>query len=302
MKVLVVGGGGREHVIAWKIKQSSKLSKLYCCPGNAGTAAIAHNVSPDGGVQGLATWAKQEGIDLTVVGPEAPLAEGLVDEFEKQGLKVFGPSKAAAKLESSKSFAKEVMLNAGVNTARGAVFRDFETAKAYIEEQGAPIVVKADGLAAGKGVVVASSTQEALEALEHNMLDGVFGEAGKTVVVEECLEGKEASIMALVDGEDVCSLAISSDHKRLNDGGKGPNTGGMGAISPTSVLSEDFLDEARETIFLPTIRELKKQGIYFRGFLYAGVMVSSSGAVNVLEFNCRLGDPEAQVLLFRLKK
>lgn len=302
MKVLIVGSGGREHALAWKIRQSPLLTSLYCAPGNPGTQTIAENVAiPSGGYAALAEWAKENEIALTVVGPEAPLAEGVVDIFEEKGLPIFGPRKAAAVLESSKAFAKDVMLAAGVRTAKGAVFSDVEEAMRYVREHGAPIVVKADGLAAGKGVVVAETVDEAVSALEDFMLQAQLGESGKTVVIEKCLKGREASVIALVDGEAVIPFVVSSDYKRLLDGDKGPNTGGMGAISPTPVLSDHAAQALVESVFLPTVRELKKRGIDYRGFLYAGVMVEDSGEASILEFNCRMGDPETQVIMLRLK-
>jgi phosphoribosylamine--glycine ligase len=302
MKVLVVGNGGREHAIAWKLKQSSQLSALYCAPGNAGTALIAENVPiAVSEIHKLRDWAKEEGIDLTVVGPEAPLAEGIVDVFEAAGLRIFGPSQKAAQLEASKSFAKDVMKAAGVPTAGAEVFEDFELAHAYLAERGAPIVIKADGLAAGKGVTVAMSIEEANSALEECLRDQRFGESGARVVIEDFIDGREASVMAIIDGDSIVPLAISQDYKRLLEKDEGPNTGGMGAISPTPVLNEEKLPELVETVFQPVVSELKSRGIRFRGFLYAGLIIDSDGNYKVLEFNCRLGDPETQVLLPRLK-
>lgn len=302
MKILVIGSGGREHAICWKIKQSPLCKELFCAPGNAGTSQIATNIKFDlNNLPEIAGWAKENKIDLTVVGPEAPLAAGIVNIFEAEGLKIFGPSAAAAELESSKSFAKEVMLKAGVNTAEGQVFDDFSKASAYLDQVGVPIVVKADGLAAGKGVVVAETKAEALQALKDFMIENTLGESGSRVVIEKCLNGEEASVMAIIDGETVLPLVVSQDYKRLLDGNNGPNTGGMGAVSPTPALSEERLPEMVESIFLPVVKEMASRGIYFRGFLYAGVMVDSDGTANVLEFNCRLGDPEAEILLLRLK-
>ena len=302
MKVLVVGGGGREHALCWKLKQSPLLTKLYCAPGNPGTAEIAENVdlSPSN-IGLLALWAVENMIDLTIIGPEAPLVDGITDIFTDHGLKVFGPTKAAAKLEGSKAFAREVMKKAGVKMAEGQSFTDFNEAAAYLKKHGAPIVVKADGLAAGKGVVVAETEEQALAALESCMKNEAFGAAGKTVVLEERLVGEEASVMVLVDGETVLPLVVSQDFKRLLDGDNGPNTGGMGAISPSPILGEKRLQNLVGEIFLPVIRELWTRGIPYRGFLYAGVMVDKAGVVNVLEFNCRLGDPETQVLMMRLQ-
>lgn len=302
MKVLVVGGGGREHALAWKLKQSPKVTQVYCAPGNAGTAQIATNIdiSPKN-LGALAVWAAENKIALTVVGPEAPLADGLADVFAEHGLKVFGPTKEAARLEYSKNFAKEIMLKAGVRTAEGACFDSAEEAKEYIREKGAPIVVKADGLASGKGVIVAQTLEEALAAVDEFMVEQTMGDAGNTVVVEEKLEGKEASVMAIVDGETVLPMVVSQDYKRLLDGDDGPNTGGMGAVSPTSVLPDEKVAQMVEDIFIPVIRELWARGIRYTGFLYAGVMIDPAGAVRVLEFNCRLGDPETQILMLRLQ-
>lgn len=302
MKVLVVGGGGREHALVWKLKQSPRVTHIYCAPGNAGTAKIATNIdiSPKN-LGALAVWAAENKIALTVVGPEAPLADGLVDVFAEHGLKVFGPSKEAAQLESSKLFAKEIMLKAGVRTASGRAFESADEARAYIKEQGAPIVIKADGLASGKGVVVAQTLDEALRAVDELMVEQSMGAAGSRIVVEEMLSGKEASVMAIVDGETVLPMVVSQDYKRLLDGDQGPNTGGMGAVSPTSVLPDDNVAQMVEEIFIPVIRELWTRGIRYTGFLYAGVMVDKSGAIRVLEFNCRLGDPETQILMMRLQ-
>jgi len=302
MKVLVIGSGGREHAIAWKINQSSKLNKLFCAPGNAGTAQFANNVDISVlEIEKLAEFAKKEEIDLTIVGPEAPLAAGIVNFFEKENLKIFGPSKQAAELESSKSFAKEIMLASKVPTAKSEVFTELDKALSYIKQEKAPIVIKADGLAAGKGVTVALSLEQAEKAIRECLEDGRFGDSGARVLIEDFLDGKEASVMAIVDGKNVCPLVISQDYKRLLDGDGGPNTGGMGAISPTSVIGEDRLPEIIETVFNPVITELAKRGVEFKGFLYAGLMVSDDGTYKVLEFNCRLGDPETEVLLPRLE-
>ncbi|MCB0324136.1 MAG: phosphoribosylamine--glycine ligase [Bdellovibrionales bacterium] len=302
MKVLVVGGGGREHAIVWKLRQSPKVTELFCAPGNPGTAQLATNV--DIGVTNtgaLAVWAVQNKIDLTVVGPEAPLAAGLADVFAQHGLRIFGPSQAAAQLEASKSFAKEVMQKAGVPTPRAELFEEFEAAKRYVEEQGAPVVIKADGLAAGKGVTVAMTVDEAIAALKECLLDERFGSSGKKVVVEEFIKGREASVMAIIDGTTVLPLVVSQDYKRLNDGDQGPNTGGMGAISPTDVLADEQVEGLAAEIFIPVLKELWSRDIRYVGFLYAGVIVDEEGVARVLEFNCRLGDPETQVLLPRLQ-
>lgn len=303
MNVLIVGGGGREHAIAWKISQSPLLNKLYCAPGNAGTREFATNLElTSDNVGALALWALENEIDLTVVGPEAPLAEGIVDVFLEHGLRIFGPTKAAAELESSKSFAKEVMIKSGVPTPRAEVFDDPLEAKAYVISEGAPIVIKADGLAAGKGVTVAMETDEAIQAIDQCLVAKRFGDSGQRVVVEEYIDGREASVMAIVDGTTLVPLVVSQDYKRLQDGDQGPNTGGMGAISPTPVLEDRRIENMVGEIFLPVLRELWNRGIKFVGFLYAGVIVDNkTGEAKVLEFNCRLGDPETQVLLVRLK-
>ena len=302
MRVLIVGSGGREHAIAWKVAGSSLNPELFCAPGNAGTADLATNVELKASNPGaLALWAVENRIDLTIVGPEQPLADGLVDVFVEHGLKVFGPTRAASRLESSKSFAKEVMLKAGVATAKGSVFESYDEAVAYVRREGAPIVVKADGLASGKGVVVAQTVDEAVEALEGFMVHNRLGESGQRVVIEECLIGQEASVMALVDGNTVLPLVVSQDFKRIGDNDSGPNTGGMGSITPTPVLSDKRVENLVGEIFLPVLRELHSRGIYYSGFLYAGLLVDRSGVARVLEFNCRLGDPETQVLMMRLK-
>jgi len=302
MKVLVIGSGGREHAIAWKINQSAKLTELFCAPGNAGTESFAKNISiPADDVNALCLWAKDNEIDLTVVGPEAPLAKGVVNTFEAEGLKIFGPSKEAAQLEASKSFAKEIMESAKVPTAGAGVFEEYEVAKEYLLERGAPIVVKADGLAAGKGVTVAMNMDDAMNALDECMKSQRFGDSGARVVIEDFIDGREASVMVLVQDETILPLVISQDYKRLLDEDNGPNTGGMGAISPTPVLGEDKLPEVIETVFKPVIAELKSRGIAFCGFLYAGLIIDSKGEYKVLEFNCRLGDPETQVLMPRLE-
>jgi phosphoribosylamine--glycine ligase len=302
MKVLVVGGGGREHAIAWKISNSPLLSGLYCAPGGPGTESIAENISiAADDCQALADWAEKHEIDLTVVGPEAPLAAGIVDLFQARGLRIFGPCKAAAELEASKSFAKEVMVKAGVPTAGAEVFTDHDAALAYVEEQGAPIVIKADGLAAGKGVTVALDLEQARSALKECFVDARFGNSGSRVVIEDFIDGQEASLIGIVDGETVVPLVLSQDYKRLGDGDSGPNTGGMGAISPTPVLSQDTVETLVKDVFQPVIKELNTRGIPFVGFLYAGIIVGADGLPSVLEFNCRLGDPETQVLLPRME-
>ncbi len=301
MKVLIVGNGGREHAIAWKISQSPLVKELYVAKGNAGLWEIAKRVdiSPTD-VGRLADFAKEEGIDFTVVGPEAPLVEGIVDAFESRGLKIFGPTKNAARLEGSKAFAKRFMEKHGVPTAQYEVFDDFDKACRYVKDVGAPLVVKADGLAGGKGAVVCFSEDLAIETLERFMKKEVFGSSGKRVVIEEFLEGEEASYIVMVNGDKYVPLPTSQDHKRLLDGDKGPNTGGMGAYSPTPVINEEMEERIRKEVIERTLKGLKEEGIFFRGFLYAGLMITSEGP-KVLEFNVRLGDPEAQPILMRIK-
>lgn len=301
MKVLVIGNGGREHAIAWKIKQSPLVSELFVAKGNAGIWEIAKKVdiSPTD-VKALADFAQKEGIDFTIIGPEAPLVEGIVDEFESRGLKIFGPNKEAAKLEGSKAFAKRFMEKYGIPTARYRTFTDFEEAKKYVEEIGAPIVVKADGLAAGKGAVVCQSVEEAISTLDKFMNKKIFGKASERVVIEEFLEGEEASYIVMINGDKYVPLPTSQDHKRLLDGDKGPNTGGMGAYSPTPVITPEVEGRIRKEVVERVIEGLKKEGIFYRGFLYVGLMITKDGP-KVLEFNVRLGDPEAQPILMRIK-
>jgi len=306
VKTLVIGGGGREHALAWKLAQSPKVQKVYVAPGNGGTARDPQleNV-PITDVQALREWAQQEKIGLTVVGPEAPLAAGVVDEFRAHGLKVFGPTRAAAQLESSKAFSKAFMQRHGIPTAEYDTFTDAAAAHAYVDRMGAPIVVKADGLAAGKGVVVAMTAAEAHEAIDFMLAENKFGvvhnEGGARVVIEEFLQGEEASFIVLCDGKNVTALATSQDHKRLQDGDLGPNTGGMGAYSPAPVVTADVHARAMREIILPTIRGMEKDGIPYTGFLYAGLMIDSQGRPKTLEFNCRMGDPETQPIMMRLK-
>ena len=305
-KVLVIGGGGREHALAWKLAQSEKVQQVYVAPGNGGTASdpdlININLTKP---EELRAWAASEKIALTVVGPEAPLAAGVVDEFRAHGLRIFGPTKAAAQLESSKAFSKDFMKRHGIPTAAYETFSDPAAAHAYVDRIGAPIVVKADGLAAGKGVVVAQTLAEAHEAvdfmLEGNSLGVVHNAGGARVVIEEFLAGEEASFIVLCDGKNVAALATSQDHKRLMDGDLGPNTGGMGAYSPAPVVTPDVHGRAMREIILPTIRGMKSDGIPYTGFLYAGLMIDAQGHARTLEFNCRLGDPETQPILMRLK-
>ncbi|OJF17400.1 MAG: phosphoribosylamine--glycine ligase [Bacillaceae bacterium G1] len=301
MKVLVVGQGGREHALVWKLAQSPRVSRLYCAPGNAGIAELATCVPiSETDLDGLVRFAKEEGIDLTVVGPEAPLVAGLVDRFEAEGLRVFGPRKEAAMLEGSKAFAKEIMSKYGIPTAQYQSFEDYDEALRYVREHGAPIVLKADGLAAGKGVTVAQTLEEAEAALERMMKDKVFGEAGKRVVVEEFLQGQELSLMAFVDGETVLPMVPVQDHKPVFDGDKGPNTGGMGTYSPTPQLPQSVIEESVERILKPVAKAMVAEGKPYRGVLYGGLMVTAEGP-KVIEFNARFGDPETQVVLPRLE-
>jgi len=300
MKVLVIGGGGREHALVWKIAQSPKVSKIYSAPGNAGIAQLAECVPLKAeDIPGLLAFAKAKAMDLTIVGPEGPLSLGIVDEFTKAGLRAFGPSGKAAEIEASKRFSKDLMRKYHIPTAEYRVFTEKAAAAAYVREKGAPIVVKADGLAAGKGVVVAETVEEALKALDLIMTDKAFGAAGDRVVVEECLRGEEASFMAFSDGRTVVPMASSQDHKRVFDGDKGPNTGGMGAYSPAPVVTKKLERNVMETIMVPTVRAMKKEGRLFRGVLYAGLMIQH-GEAKVLEFNARFGDPETQPIMVRL--
>jgi len=301
MKVLVVGSGGREHALVWKIHQSPRVSKICCAPGNAGIKRMAECVELSvTDVDGLVSFAKKEKIDLTVVGPELSLTAGIVDAFEQQGLRIFGPSQDAAILEGSKVYTKEFLKKYKIPSAKFKVFKDLEKAKKYIDECGAPLVVKADGLAAGKGVIVASTVQEAKDAVDLIMRDKAFGDAGNFLIVEECLKGEEASFIAFTDGKTILPLPTSQDHKAAFDGDLGPNTGGMGAYSPTPVVTEKIADQVMQQVMLPTIQGMAKEGRPYKGMLYAGLMIDGD-KVNVLEFNCRFGDPEAQPLLMRLK-
>jgi phosphoribosylamine--glycine ligase len=298
MKVLVIGQGGREHALAWKLTQCAKVSRVYVAPGNAGTAHERHlqNV-PITTCEALITWVKAEKIDLTVVGPEMPLAQGWVDAFQAQGLRIFGPRQCAAQLESSKAFAKDFMQRHGIPTAASATLDSASDAHAYIDQQGAPIVIKADGLAAGKGVIVAMTLPQA-----HAAVEAIFDTpAGGRVVIEAFLDGEEASFIVLCDGKNVLPLATSQDHKRLGDGDQGPNTGGMGAYSPAPVVTSEIYAKVMREIILPTVQGLAKDNMPYTGFLYAGLMVMPTGEVKTLEFNCRLGDPETQPLLMRLQ-
>ena len=302
MNVLVIGGGGREHAFAWKIAQSPRIAKVFVAPGNAGTAREPGltNVALTE-IAALVEFARSEPAALTVVGPEAPLAAGVVDAFRAAGLKIFGPTRAAAQLESSKDYAKSFMARHGIPTAAYKTFADAGAAHAYIDGHGAPIVVKADGLAAGKGVVVAATREEAHAAIDRILVGQSLGDAGARVVIEDCLSGEEASFIVMVDGRHVLPLASSQDHKRLADGDRGPNTGGMGAYSPAPVVSPGVHARIMRDVIVPTVEGMAADGIAYTGFLYAGVMIDDAGNPQVLEFNCRLGDPETQPIMLRLK-
>ncbi len=301
MKVLVVGGGGREHTLVWKIAQSPLVDKIYCAPGNPGIAELAEcvHIGADE-MTALCEFAQAEEIDLTIVGPEVPLTMGIVDMFQAAGLEIFGPNKAAAQIEGSKGFSKDLMARYNIPTAAYQSFTDHAQAVAYIQKQGAPIVVKADGLAAGKGVIVALTEEQAITAVDDIMLDQVFGDAGASVVIEEFMEGEEASFFAFTDGKNILPLASSQDHKRVNDGDEGPNTGGMGAYSPAPVVTDELYRVIVETIVKPTIDGMAADGCPYSGILYVGLMIKD-GVPRVVEYNARFGDPEAQPLLMRMK-
>jgi len=306
MKALVIGNGGREHALAWKLAQSPRVQKVFVAPGNGGTAADTALVNvPITGLDALADFAQQQKVGLTVVGPEAPLAAGVVDLFRARGLRIFGPTRAAAQLESSKAFAKDFMRRHAIPTAAYATFDDAAAAHAFVDAQGAPIVIKADGLAAGKGVVVATTLQQAHEAVDWMLVDNRLGvvhnAGGARVVIEQFLEGEEASFIVMCDGRNVLPLATSQDHKRLLDGDAGPNTGGMGAYSPAPVVTPNVHARAMQEIILPTVAGMAKDGVPFTGFLYAGLMIDAQGQPRTVEFNARLGDPETQPILMRLK-
>ncbi|MBI5103161.1 MAG: phosphoribosylamine--glycine ligase [Nitrospirae bacterium] len=302
MKVLVIGSGGREHAIVWKLAQSRSVDKIYCCPGNAGIAGMAEciDVKQDD-FAALLDFVKYEWIDLTIVGPEDPLSKGIVDLFEKEGRRILGPTKAAAQLESSKVFSKDLMRANGIPTADYKVFTSYLHAEEYIKMKGTPIVIKADGLAAGKGVFIASTTEEAIDALRIIMKDRAFGDAGNKVLIEDCLQGEEASFMVFTDGKTIVPMVSSQDHKRIFDNDRGLNTGGMGAYSPAPVVTEAMEHTVIEKVMKPTIRALKAEGITYKGILYAGLMIDKKGTPYVLEYNCRLGDPETQPVLSRLE-
>jgi len=306
MKVLVIGGGGREHALAWKLRQSPRVAQVFVAPGNGGTERDATltnlNITEP---KALREWAQAQGIALTVVGPEAPLAAGVVDEFRLHGLRIFGPTQAAAQLESSKAFSKAFMKRHSIPTAAYESFTDPAQAHAYVDRMGAPIVVKADGLAAGKGVVVAMTLAEAHEAIDFMLVDNTLGvvhnQGGARVVIEAFLQGEEASFIVLCDGKTVTALATSQDHKRLLDADQGPNTGGMGAYSPAPVVTAEVHRRAMEEIIMPTVKGMEADGIPYTGFLYAGLMIEPNGSVKTLEFNCRMGDPETQPIMMRLQ-
>ena len=302
MKILVIGSGGREHALAWKITQNKEVSCVFVAPGNAGTATNLdmQNV-PITKVDELVMFAQREQVYLTIVGPEAPLSQGVVDAFRAANLKIFGPTKAAAQLESSKDFAKAFMMRHNIPTAAYATFTNAKLAHNYVAAQGAPIVIKADGLAAGKGVVVAMEEAEAHAAIDAMLSDNKLGDAGARVVIEEFLTGEEASFMVMVDGKNILALATSQDHKRLLDGDQGPNTGGMGAYSPAPVVTPEIHAKVLREIIRPTVEGMAKDGIIYTGFLYAGLMIKPDGSVKTLEFNCRMGDPETQPIMMRLK-
>lgn len=304
MKILIIGSGGREHALAWKAAQSANVSQVFVAPGNAGTAREnkMKNVAIDVmDFEGLANFAKQEHVSLTIIGPEAPLVEGIVDYFQKRGLSCFGPSKGASQLEGSKAFTKDFLARHKIPTADYQNFTDVEPALAYIRKMGAPIVVKADGLAAGKGVIVAETVEQAEEAVRDMLSGNAFGEAGCRVVIEEFLEGEEASFIVLVDGENVVPMATSQDHKRVGDGDTGPNTGGMGAYSPAPVVTPVIHQRIMDQVIMPTVQGMASEGHRYVGFLYAGLMISDDGKPKVIEFNCRFGDPETQPIMLRLR-
>jgi phosphoribosylamine---glycine ligase len=302
MKLLVIGSGGREHALAWKLANSPRVQKVFVAPGNGGTATEpgVENVELSATAE-LIAFAKKEGIHLTVVGPEGPLAEGVVDAFHAAGLRIFGPCKAAARLEASKDFAKSFMRRHGIPAARSETFTDARRARAYVDQHGAPIVIKADGLAAGKGVVVAASVAEAHAAIDTFLAERKLGAAGERVVIEEFLQGEEASFIVISDGTNVLPLATSQDHKRLRDGDQGPNTGGMGAYSPAAIVTPKVHARVMREIIQPAIQGMAADGTPYVGFLYAGLMIDAAGTPRTLEFNCRLGDPETQPILLRLK-
>ncbi|GAB3027637.1 phosphoribosylamine--glycine ligase [Bowmanella dokdonensis] len=304
MKVLIIGGGGREHALAWKAAQSAGVSQVFVAPGNAGTELepAIHNIAIGAeNIGGLLAFAQQEKIDLTIVGPEAPLVLGVVDKFQDAGLRVFGPSQAAAQLEGSKAFTKDFLARHNIPTAEYKTFTHVEPALTYVREKGAPIVVKADGLAAGKGVIVAMTEAEAEEAIRDMLAGNAFGDAGSRVVIEEFLDGEEASFIVMVDGKNVLPFATSQDHKRVGDGDTGPNTGGMGAYSPAPVVTDSIHQRVLDEVIYPTVRGMAEEGHPYVGFLYAGLMIMADGTPKVIEYNCRFGDPETQPIMLRLQ-
>lgn len=304
MKVLIIGGGGREHALAWKTAQASDVTDVFVAPGNAGTAIEPNLTNVNIGVEdiaGLVTFAKDNAIDLAIVGPEVPLVLGVVDAFNESGLKCFGPTAGAAQLEGSKAFSKDFLAKHNIPTAAYDVFTEIEPAHAYLEKVGVPIVIKADGLAAGKGVILADTMQEAKEAVSDMLAGNKFGDAGSRVVIEEFLVGEEASFIVMADGKNVLPMATSQDHKARNNGDTGPNTGGMGAYTPAPVVTPEIHDRIMQTVIYPTIEGMAKDGLPYTGFLYAGVMIDANGVPKVLEFNCRFGDPETQPIMMRLQ-
>lgn len=304
MKILVIGNGGREHALAWKSAQSPQVDEVFVAPGNAGTEREANLTNIDIGVTNipaLIDFVKKNHVELTIVGPEAPLVEGIVDRFNEQGLRIFGPTQGAAQLEGSKAFTKDFLARHNIPTAAYENFTEIEPAIAYVKKQGAPIVVKADGLAAGKGVIVAQTEQEAINAIEDMLAGNSFGEAGHRVVVEEFLTGEEASFIVMADGKNILPLATSQDHKARDNGDLGPNTGGMGAYSPAPVVTREIAEKVMQTVIKPTIEGMAAEGNEYSGFLYAGLMISPDGELKVLEYNCRFGDPETQPIMMRLQ-
>ncbi|MDO9213312.1 MAG: phosphoribosylamine--glycine ligase [Methylococcales bacterium] len=304
MKILIVGNGGREHALAWKVKQSTKVDKVFVAPGNAGTAlesGVENVAIAVDDIAGLLVFAQQENIGLTIIGPEVPLVLGVVDSFQQAGLACFGPSAKAAQLEGSKTFCKDFMIRYNIPTASYQSFTDQQQAIAYIQQHGAPIVVKADGLAAGKGVIVAQSEAEAIAAVEDMLSGNSFGEAGHRVVIEEFLQGEEASFIVMADGQHALAMATSQDHKARDNGDKGPNTGGMGAYSPAPIVTPDIHQRVMNEVIAPTLKGMAEDGLPYTGFLYAGLMITPDGVIKVLEYNCRFGDPETQPIMMRLK-
>lgn len=304
MKILIIGGGGREHALAWKAAQSPLTDNVYVAPGNAGTALEPNMENVEIGaedIDGLLAFAQQTGIDLTIVGPEAPLVEGVVDRFEAAGLKIFGPRQGAAQLEGSKAFTKDFLARHNIPTGAYATFTDIDAALDYVNQQGAPIVIKADGLAAGKGVIVAMTLAEAEAAIRDMLADNAFGDAGSRVVIEEFLDGEEASFIVMVDGEHVLPFATSQDHKRVGDGDTGLNTGGMGAYSPAPVVTPDIHQRVMDEVIMPTVKGMASEGHPYTGFLYAGLMIAADGTPKVIEYNCRFGDPETQPIMMRMQ-